>query len=53
MVASADTLFDVLDSAFGSVGEVYFRRVMRSSVSAVWTSHCAYIETAVEDAPKL
>lgn len=36
MVASADTIFDVLDSAFGSVGELYFRRFMRNSLTDKW-----------------
>jgi hypothetical protein len=30
MLASPDTIFDVLDSAFSSVGEMYFQRFMRN-----------------------
>lgn len=36
MVASADTLFDVLDSAFSTVGELYFRRFIRGSLAEKW-----------------
>ncbi len=36
MVASADTIFDVIDNAFRSVGELYFRRFMRSSLTDKW-----------------
>lgn len=37
MVASADTLFDMLDSAFCTVGEPYFRRFMRCNLTERWT----------------
>lgn len=36
MLASPDTIFDVLDSAFSSVGEMYFQRFMRNTLTDKW-----------------
>ncbi len=48
MVASADTIFDVLDNAFGSVGELYFRRFMRSSFADKWMISADFVIGAPE-----
>lgn len=48
MVASADTLFDVLDSAFGSVGEIYFRRFMKNSFADKWMIAADFVIGAPE-----
>jgi len=48
MVASADTMFDVLDSTFGSVGELYFRRFMRSSLTDKWMIGADFVIGAPE-----
>jgi hypothetical protein len=48
MAASADTMFDVLDSAFGSVGELYFRRFMRSCLTGKWMIGADFVIGAPE-----
>jgi hypothetical protein len=48
MVASADTMFDVLDGAFGSVGEIYFRRFMKSSLTDKWMIAADFVIGAPE-----
>ncbi len=52
MLASSDTMFDVLDSAFSSIGEIYFRRFMRSHLTDKWLVSADFViggQDAVHD----